>query len=58
MEFVLLTEVVISINEKRALRLSSEMERHLQECDRCRKCLPEWVEKIVAWKEHPKNSGQ
>jgi hypothetical protein len=58
MEFVLLKEVVKSNAEKRALRLSPQLEQHLQECDSCRSCLPEWVEKMAAWEEQPKKSGQ
>jgi hypothetical protein len=37
MEFFLLKEISISNVEKRALELSPQLERHLQECDRCRK---------------------
>jgi hypothetical protein len=58
MELVLLKEVVKSSVEKRGLRLSPQMERHLQECERCEKCFPEWFEKMAAWERQPKKLGQ
>ena len=53
MEFLLLKEVAISNAEKRSVRLSPELERHLAECPRCRAMLPEWAERLAAWKQPP-----
>ncbi len=50
MEFLILKEISISNAEKRPMKLSPENEQHLQECERCRRMLPEWVEKVATWK--------
>jgi len=54
MEFALLKEVAKSNAAERAPELSPELEQHLQQCDKCRQMLPEWIEKMAAWDRPPK----
>ena len=49
MEFLLLKEISLSSAEHRTVKLSTQLERHMQECDRCRELFPEWVNKMAAW---------
>ena len=55
-EFTLLKEVALANAEKRTPKLSLELERHLQDCERCRKNFPDWVERLRAWNE-PTGNG-
>lgn len=52
MEFSLLKEISISNEEDRALNLRPELERHLEERDRCRNSLPEWLKKMASWNRY------
>lgn len=58
MEFLLLTEISLSNAEGRAMDLTGELARHLEECDKCRACLPEWVKKVASWENGGPNHSQ
>jgi hypothetical protein len=49
MEFSLVKEISLANAQGRALNLSGELERHLEECDSCRNSFPEWLKKMKDW---------